>query len=70
MLHSYTDSIGLEFYLDSLLEAERQLRINTPVFMPNGALGGIRTHGLSLRRAALYPAELQAHNIFGAESGI
>ena len=25
-----------------------------------GALGGIRTHGLSLRRAALYPAELQA----------
>ena len=27
----------------------------------NGALGGIRTHDLSLRRAALYPAELQAH---------
>ena len=26
----------------------------------NGALGGIRTHGLSLRRAALYPTELQA----------
>ena len=26
-----------------------------------GALGGIRTHGLSLRRAALYPSELQAH---------
>ena len=26
-----------------------------------GALGGIRTHDLSLRRAALYPAELQAH---------
>ena len=26
----------------------------------NGALGGIRTHDLSLRRAALYPAELQA----------
>ena len=25
-----------------------------------GALGGIRTHGLSLRRAALYPSELQA----------
>ncbi len=28
-----------------------------------GALGGIRTHDLSLRRAALYPAELQAHEI-------
>ena len=26
----------------------------------NGALGGTRTHGLSLRRAALYPTELQA----------
>ena len=25
------------------------------------ALGGIRTRDLSLRRAALYPAELQAH---------
>ena len=25
-----------------------------------GALGGTRTHGLSLRRAALYPTELQA----------
>ena len=25
------------------------------------ALGGTRTHGLSLRRAALYPTELQAH---------
>ena len=25
-----------------------------------GALGGIRTHDLSLRRAALYPTELQA----------
>ena len=36
----------------------------------NGALGGIRTHGLSLRRAALYPAELQALYQFGAESGI
>lgn len=23
--------------------------------------GGIRTHGLELRRLALYPAELQAH---------
>ena len=26
----------------------------------SGALGGTRTHGLSLRRAALYPTELQA----------
>ena len=26
----------------------------------SGALGGIRTHDLSLRRAALYPAELRA----------
>ena len=26
----------------------------------NGALGGARTHDLSLRRAALYPSELQA----------
>ena len=29
-----------------------------------GALGGIRTHDLSLRRAALYPAELQAHKVW------
>ena len=28
-----------------------------------GALGGIRTHDLSLRRAALYPAELQALDV-------
>ena len=43
-----------------------------------GALGGTRTHGLSLRRAALYPTELQAHNKMvswpnrdaGAEGGI
>ena len=27
----------------------------------NGALGGTRTHNLSLRKAALYPVELQAH---------
>ena len=26
-----------------------------------GALGAIRTRGLSLRRRMLYPAELQAH---------
>ena len=31
-----------------------------------GALGGIRTHDLSLRRAALYPAELQAHYAINA----
>ena len=29
----------------------------------SGALGGIRTHDLSLRRAALYPAELQARDV-------
>ena len=43
------------------------------------ALGGTRTHGLSLRRAALYPTELQAHEFmddrawkvgYGAEGGI
>ncbi len=27
----------------------------------NGALGGIRTHDLWLRRPTLYPAELRAH---------
>ena len=32
----------------------------------NGALGGIRTHDLSLRRAALYPAELQARGAYGS----
>tara|TARA_B100000029_G_scaffold506512_1_gene589397 strand:- start:2485 stop:2601 length:117 start_codon:yes stop_codon:yes gene_type:complete len=38
--------------------------------MTSGALGGIRTHDLSFRKAALYPAELQAHNYFGAEGEI
>ncbi len=37
-----------------------QINGNTESGMKNGALGGIRTHDLSLRRAALYPAELQA----------
>ena len=32
-------------------------------FCKKSALGGTRTHGLSLRRAALYPTELQAHEI-------
>ena len=27
----------------------------------NGAPGGIRTHGLSVRSRTLYPAELRAH---------
>ena len=30
----------------------------------NGALGGIRTHDPCLRRAILYPAELQAQDVF------
>ncbi len=34
-----------------------------------GALGGIRTHDLSLRRAALYPAELQAHCAVARSAG-
>ena len=29
-----------------------------------GDPGGIRTHGLSLRRRPLYPAELRNHNVF------
>ena len=33
-----------------------------------GALGGTRTHGLSLRRAALYPLSYERAN--GAEGGI
>ncbi len=40
----------------------------------NGALGGTRTHGLSLRRAALYPLsyERASKTILksGAEGGI
>lgn len=35
----------------------------------SGALGGIRTHDLSLRRAALYPAELQAHCAVARSAG-
>ena len=33
-------------------------------FLSLGALGEIRTHDLRLRRATLYPAELQAHCLF------
>ena len=33
-----------------------------------GALSGTRTHGLSLRRAALYPLSYQRQ--YGAEGGI
>ena len=31
------------------------------VFNGHGVLGGIRTHGLSLRRRTLYPSELRRH---------
>ena len=34
---------------------------NRPVRSRTGVLGGIRTHGLSLRRRTLYPAELRRH---------
>ncbi len=34
------------------------------LFLFYGALGEIRTHDLRLRRATLYPAELQAHCLF------
>ncbi len=37
--------------------------------MVSGALSGTRTHGLSLRRAALYPLSYQRVSI-GAEGGI
>ncbi len=41
----------------------------------NGALGGIRTHDLCLRRAALYPLSYKrvsksTRMLFGAEGGI
>ena len=37
---------------------------NCKLFLFYGALGEIRTHDLRLRRATLYPAELQAHCLF------
>jgi hypothetical protein len=37
--------------------------LTSELIAPNGALGGARTHDLSLRRAALYPTELQAREV-------
>ena len=39
------------------LAAKRE-RLKLLILNENGAPGGIRTHGLRLRRATLYPAEL------------
>ena len=39
---------------------------NRPVRSRTGVLGGIRTHGLSLRRRTLYPAELRRHLSFAS----
>ena len=46
-----------------LLVQSRELELGNTEIIGSGTLGGARTHDLSLRRAALYPSELQAQNI-------
>ena len=53
-------SDGFGFFLKISILGIIKPFANKGLNFKNGALGEIRTHGLRLRRATLYPAELQA----------
>jgi hypothetical protein len=48
------------FKTESLWD-RKSLKLEVFIYLKSGAPGGIRTHDPCLRRAVLYPAELQAH---------